>query len=88
MTDVEHVDDIGFDGKQDPIDMWSAPVQELTYFDGRVLVLRSQRAPGRMILQSGDRGAERYEPPLSGISSVLRSKPVVNRGDVVLSLCG
>ena len=88
MTDMQHLDDIGFDGKQDPIDMWSAPVQELTYFNRRVSVLRSQRASGRMIRQRGNRGAERDEPALSRISSMLRSQPVVNRGDVVLGLCG
>ena len=88
MADVEHLHDIGFDGKQDPIDMRPAPVQELTDFDGRISVLRRQRTPGRMIRQSANCGAKRDGPALCRISSLPRSEPVVNRGDVVLGLRG
>ena len=51
MADVEHLHGFTFDREQDTVDVRPSAVEQLTHFNGRVLILGGQRAPGGKVGQ-------------------------------------
>jgi hypothetical protein len=88
MPDMQHLDGVAFYGEQDAVDMWLSTVEELTQFNGRIWILRSERATGGNTRQRRDCCSECYEPALPSRSSMLRSEPLVYGGNVPFGLIG
>lgn len=88
MPDMEHLHCVAFEGEQDAIDMWLPTVKQLTQFNGRIWILRSELAPRGELRQGVDGLREGYEPTLSGVPGLLRSEPFVYGGNVPFRLIG
>ena len=86
MSDVQHLHEIRLNGKQDAIDVRSATVEELTHLNGRISILRGQRATSGKIREGCDSRSECCEPTFTRVPSLLGSEPVVDRRDVALGL--